>query len=241
MSVNKIEKQLLKPRPDRNGPLRYVPAILADSKAKHIKKHRSTGIDIDIKWWYKGGSTIQKSLDWLKRNLSYKVRKHVNISLYVWLGTCDLTQLDGKYTKLRADDNSTVDYLEQKYNELLAFVQQYPTVKVTILEVPVYSIVEWNKSKGHKDPQTFSEQDNKLQLQVQELNNRIRNINNNLSVRSPRFSLDLLRSRKNNKGRNTKSYFNFQLYADGIHPDLLLSKPWFRQITSLIIKDCHVV
>ncbi|KAK3085125.1 hypothetical protein FSP39_024764 [Pinctada imbricata] len=238
MSENKIEKQLLKLRPKATGPLLFTPVLLSDSKGNHIRKHVQSGIDFDIQWWCKGGSQINDSFDWLKRNLSHKLKRHNKIALYVWLGTCDLTVKNKQFTSLRADDFATVDYIERKLNEIVSFLRRFSGVKLTILEVPVYSIVEWNRSKGHKDPNSFSDQDVKLQSQVQELNNRIRNINDHLKSRSPRFTLDILRSKRNNKGKTKKSVFNFKLYSDGIHPGALLGKLWFRQISSLMINDC---
>jgi hypothetical protein len=37
--------------------------------------------------------------------------------------------------------------------------KEHPGCKVTILEIPVYSIVSWNKHSGHKNPEQFTEQD----------------------------------------------------------------------------------
>jgi hypothetical protein len=48
--------------------------------------------------------------------------------------------------------------------------------KVTILEIPVYSIVSWNKHSGHKNPEKFAEQDSQLENQIYKLNGQIRQL-----------------------------------------------------------------
>ena len=133
MSDTKIEKQLLKPRPISNGKLVYTPVLLADSKGNYLRHHIKTGTDFKIQWWCKGGSRVQESLLWLKNSLPHKLRRHGKIALYIWLGTCDLTEKNKAYTNLRSEDFSTVDYLERKFNELVDFVHQFAEVKLTIL------------------------------------------------------------------------------------------------------------
>ena len=41
--------------------------------------------------------------------------------------------------------------------------------------------------------------------------------------------------------RNGTLRYVSAILVDDTHPDLLPDKLWFRQITSLMIKDCHVV
>lgn len=130
----------------------------------------------------------------------------------------------------------TVQYLEK----IVKLVQEHPGCKITILEIPVYSIVNWNQSHRHKDPSTFSDQDKQLQEQIYQLNEDIRRINKDLKVCSPQFSTDLqchikVKKEKHPENRN---YYNFSLYSDGIHSGYELSKYWLRKISDQMRRDC---
>jgi hypothetical protein len=48
--------------------------------------------------------------------------------------------------------------------KIIKIINRYPGTKVTFLETPVYSIKNWNESKGHKDPNVFVEQDENLRV-----------------------------------------------------------------------------
>jgi hypothetical protein len=41
---------------------------------------------------------------------------------------------------------------------IIDLIKEHPGCKVTILEIPVYSIVSWTKHSGHKNPEKFTEQ-----------------------------------------------------------------------------------
>ena len=75
-------------------------------------------------------------------------------------------------------------------------MQEHPGCKITILEIPLYSIVNWNQSLRHKDPSTFSDQDKQLQEQIDQLSGDIKRINKDLKVYNPQFSTDLQCHRK---------------------------------------------
>lgn len=125
----------------------------------------------------------------------------------------------------------TVQYLEK----IIKLVQEHSGCKITILEIPVYSIVNWNQSRRHKDPSTFSDQE-----QIYQLNGDIRRINKDLKVYSPQFSTDLQCHRKVKKEKHpeNRNYYSFSLYSDGIHPGYGLSKYWLRKISDQMRRDC---
>ena len=66
--------------------------------------------------------------------------------------------------------------------KIIKIINRYPGTKVTFLEIPVYSIKNWNESKGHKDPNVFVEQDENLSKQIYTLNGKVREINNSLGT-----------------------------------------------------------
>ena len=109
-------------------------------------------------------------------------------------------------------------------------------------ETPVYSIQEWNKKKGHKDPSVFEEKDEILSRQISMLNSRVREINSSLGTNSPDFTSDLKTNVKYRCGLDrklkTSDYYGFHLYYDGIHPDGQLAKTWLRKISEQARLDC---
>ena len=81
-------------------------------------------------------------------------------------GTCNLTSKNKKYISLKSENDEEVDKIISKYNEIIKVINRYPGTKVTFMETPVYSIKNWNESKGHKDPNVFVEQDENLSIRV---------------------------------------------------------------------------
>jgi hypothetical protein len=121
-------------------------------------------------------------------------------------------------------------------------MNKYPGSKVTILEIPLYSIKTWNQKKGHKDPTVFEEQDTKLEEQILKLNEKIRTISASLGNHSPSFTSDIYKTSKVKSGSERTSklrkFYNFNLLADGIHPGKLVAKVWLKKISDQSKKDC---
>ena len=88
------------------------------------------------------------------------------------MGTCNLTSKNKKYISLKSENDEEVDKMISKYNEIMKIINRYLGTKVTFLETPVYSIKNWNESKGHKDPNVFVEQDENLSKQIYTLNGK---------------------------------------------------------------------
>ena len=235
----KIQRNLKQLNPDIRGKRKIAtPALLSDSKGLCLKGQISTKLDKEIRFWCKGGEQTADSIAWFKQNIEFKLRRHGKIHLYVWLGTCDLTDKSKRtgLTSIRSKDDTTVNYLLEKYKELIDFTKRYSNIEVTILELPVYCVSKWNKTKVRADPSKFKEDDELLEGQVERLNQSIRQLYSH--GRSPRFSLDLLRNRKVKKGKKSIYYHNFELYTDGVHPRSSLAQLWLKRLTTLIVKDC---
>lgn len=238
---NKLRKFINKPRPNPQGNRKLVPVVLTDSKGE-ISSHVAHNTEREILWWYKRGSKIDQSTSWLQRNIARKIINHGDIWLYVWLGTCDLTTKNKKYISITPGDDEVINKIVNKYEEIIRIINRYPGSRLTILETPIYSIKKYNEDKQHKDPSSFEDQDQKLEKQVQTLNNKVREINRSLESHSPEFSSDLSNTTKyrcgNDRKLKTKRYHDFELYRDGIHPDELLAKSWLRKIAEQARKDC---
>ena len=125
----------------------------------------------------------------------------------------------------------------QKFKDIL---KPYPNSRLTILEIPHYSIVRWNTSRGHPNPDTFKDQDEQLQHQIDEINTFIQQYNTTLHAHSPPLNNQLKARKQVPRGKDKphKSYYNYNLYSDGIHPKPLLARAWLKEITEQIRKDC---
>ncbi|CAC5370325.1 unnamed protein product [Mytilus coruscus] len=242
MSLNKLHKQLSKPEISPTNTRAYTPVLLSDSKGIKLKNKVFSDHPVTqhIHWWCKGGETFQNRYDWLKANLSSKLTTTGNIWLYVWLGTCNLTQKDGRYISLRSTDNSTVDKCVEYIQKIINLKKEHPSCKITILEIPIYSISKYNKSLRHPSPEQFESQDKQLEEQVHTLNSYIRNINSALGVYSLQFSTDIQNHRKvkAHKHPENRNYYNFELYSDGLHPGHTLARYWLRKISNQMSRDC---
>lgn len=219
------------------GVCRKRPIILSDSKGCYLRRNVANLIENNIVWRCRGGLNTKEGIDWFLGDYQTLSRRYTSISLYVWLGTCDLTHKQSKYISLKDSYNTDAADLTQCYRNLSRRANEL-NFTVTFLEIPYYSIVEWNRSKGHKHPENFGDQDKTLQEAIQNINENIRSINEENGVYSPRFNIDLARIRKN-KRRNPKFKVNFNHYLDGVHGGDLLCKLWLRKISEIIKKDCY--
>jgi hypothetical protein len=163
MTENKIRKFISKPP---SGKRTHQPIILTDSKGNYLKKYACHDVEKQIVWLPKIGAKIEDGTQWLKSNISKKIINYGDIWLYVWMGTCNLTSKNKKYISLKSENDEEVDKIISKYNDIIKIINRYPGTKVTFMETPVYSIKNWNESKGHKDPNVFVEQDENLSIRV---------------------------------------------------------------------------
>lgn len=245
MSQSKLRKYIDRPL-HFNGRLRSKPIILSDSKGFSLKQHLDLieQFQENIIIECRPGARLQDYFHWLRRNLLRLVNNFGNITLYVFLGTCDLTVKKGKFTELRhTDDISAISYAKFQIERYISFVKQFTTVTLVFLEIPPYSIEAWNKAKGHRDPKNFHSQDFILLERIALVNEYIRIVNEkssenrDLPLSSPRFKLDLLKFRKEKGGKQRKT-LNFSNYKDGIHPTCLLARCWMKRIVAQILTDC---
>jgi len=242
MTENKLIKFNNKPREDIKGTKILTPVVLSDSKGNWLKQQISHPSESELKWWCKCSSKSGDSLRWLRRNIKNKIQHLGNISLYVWLGTCDLTTKNNKYISLTSFNDKIIDSVVDNFKEIIEPFREYPQSKVTIIELPIYSIQTWNQKHRHKDPTKFSEQDEFLSNQVYKINSEIRKLNKELNSHSPEFSSDLSCSSNYKKGDNRttarRKYYNFELYADGVHPKQNLASAWLKKISVQAMRDC---
>ena len=112
-------------------------------------------------------------------------------------------------------------------------MQEHPGCKITILEIPLYSIVNWNQSLRHKDPSTFSDQDKQLQEHIDQLSGDIKQINKDLKVYSPSFLQIynvIVRLRKRNTQKRETTITLFYIVTEYIQGTDCLSIGYVKSV-----------
>ncbi|MEW8545299.1 MAG: hypothetical protein AB2693_17390 [Candidatus Thiodiazotropha sp.] len=211
--------------------------VVSDSKGSYLRRCIRSRIERSIVWLGEAGLKSKGGIDLLKANLNELKSKYGLLSVYIFLGTCDLTTKTGDFITLNDSHESDSAHLIHRYEQLVSFAQE-KNFEITFLEIPIYSIKEWNRYHGDPCPELFRDQDNKLHNSLKIINDEIERINFTLGKQSPKFSLDLERSRKPS-GKSERKYYNFLLLKDGIHPNPLLSRLWLRRIVALIRQECY--
>ena len=160
---------------------------------------------------------------WGKRNLNSRVLSHGRLTLYIWLGTCDLTYKISRSRSIalrHSSDDECLRYFQHIIQEFQSELVCFSTVKVVWLDIPPYSISMWNIGKGAAPSSADRESDRVLSHRIALVNDIFRSLNQTNSVSSFRFKADLLRTRKvyNKCSRTT---VNFNLFKDGIYTQAL--------------------
>lgn len=232
MSFSKLTKFL--ERPFEVSSLSCQPVLVADSKGNYLRRQfESSEIDVPIRFVCKSGATFRQQFYFLQANLH---RFHTNSVFFIFLGTCDLTSKRGRFIQLSSEDESsvrqTIDYID-RFNALI----RRNGSKIVFLEIPPYSIVRWNSTKGHSKPDEFVEQDRLLSYRIALINEYIQQVNSTNSVISPKFRISVLRCHSNKRGK--RYTINYNLYTDGVHPTSVLCQCWLRNILTAINRHCR--
>ena len=181
-------------------------------------------------------------MQYLQDNFERELNTLHNITLYVWVGTCNLTKIEGDFIYLRSRDNSAVNKLIFDLKNIYHFVKQFGNqVKLVFLQLPVYSIHEFNAYQGYQEENSFKEDDYILKQQIDAVKFYINDTNRLLHVISPKFSEDLQKPRRRKTSTTISYNINYSLLKDGVHPDNILVKLWLIRITNLIHKDCYTL
>ena len=162
MSFIQYKKYLEKAKDlDKDLPTRKrFPIVLSDSKGNYVKPYVKS-IGRDIRWWNVRGLTTEAAVDWVIGKNDSKIRKHGPLCIYVWLGTCDLTTKSSRVVSLNRNFKKDCDETMARYERLSAYCSSREA-DIVLLEVPYFSITEYNRYLGHKNPESFQDQDEDL-------------------------------------------------------------------------------
>jgi len=223
MSLSRVQKQIINlDVRQHNAPLlRTIPIVLSDSKGRYLQREVDPNRHPENKifWWCNKGAKTECQFQWLKDNLLTKFEElsSEHLTIYVWLGTCDITHKIGDFIELTSVNNDSVNKICNSYKEIYKFLSGFPTIKVVFLELPFYSIYLWNLYRKHPNPHKYREQDKLLSNQISAVNSFIRETNTVLRAHSPNFGLDLEKCRKH-RGKPTEYSHNYGLMQDGVQP-----------------------
>lgn len=241
LSGPKIQAFLSKPPTTPQGSLCHTPILLSDSKGFALKNKTPLRL---VEFWCQSGLQTEKAIDQLEHRLDS--RDFGSALIYIWLGTCDITRKEGKITQVRCWDNTIVDTITAQYRRAITIVSKFQDIKVKFIEIPCYSIVAYNRHKGHSNPDLFKNQDIEICRQVEALNANIRAINSEIGQSTLRFNKDITRRRKDTDNRKKKNNgvrisYKFSVFYDGIHPGTELALIWSRRLTEDINRSCFRV
>ena len=241
MSDRRLNEQALRLRPDPLiTPLR-TPVLLSDSKGLTLKEQVRINPVLNIELLWKKGATAEDRLGYLQENLSQNLIHLNQITLFVWIGTFNLTTKSDGFIELASTiySNSAfelINILKQIYH----FCTFGPSVKLVFLHLPLYSIYHYSKFHNHPDPDKISDQDFVLHQQINIVNDYINDTNRLLQVYKPRLSEDLLKSKRNSPFSTHPKYkYKSSAYSDGVHPNQALAKLWLARICRLVHDFCY--
>ena len=91
MNERKLRDQINKLRVDPLVTPVRTPVLLSDSKGFYLKGQVRANPERFIEFWGNRGDNSDDSLNFLRNHLASEVQRLQHISLFIWIGTCDLT------------------------------------------------------------------------------------------------------------------------------------------------------
>ena len=208
--------------------------FVSDSKLRRVKAQlkQCDGRISRIKTLDKKGG--KSSSEFFKKELLEKVSNYRSPIVLVWFGTCEFTHKKDKekYIYANEDLDANLDRLKDRYARLKSkILHRNNKAKVIFLDVPYLSITHYNAKLGHDDLSEFDGKSDLVNNYIDSLNEFTSSLNE--PYRSPRLSQDTVQCSKN-RGQRARYRRNFSAYADGVHPDITLSRLWALRILKLI-------
>ena len=202
--------------------------VIGDSKVRHLYEEMDNQTFIRTLW--RSGANIEN--EYLTGEADKYIRRYNNPALIVWFGTCELMRVVDKHKKY-------IDLVDNVSNEVAILADKYRTYKhnrvlaksscrIIFLCIPMYSIINWNKKKGHPSPDSFLEHQALLENAITELNQLLREINN--PYMPPQIVQDMFIFIKRKAGQVLTQKSNYTLLLDGVHPGKMISKLWLIRI-----------
>lgn len=213
-----------------------VAVLITDSKGRYLDKCR-TAFNLPLAIYSYSGARTSTIVDNFLNVFPKLSKDHKKpIVVYVWTGTCDITKKRSHHiVDLRYKEHGTAtERIIEQYDKLITSVCSSGGF-VKFICSPAYSCSIYNKQRHHQSTDGFKNTDSAIIKETDELNSRIKALNDQFGRNTLQFNLDLVKERS----RARKS-INFHLLKDGIHPDTILAKKWLRRLELDVIKECWI-
>lgn len=140
MSDRRITNQINQLHPDPLvRPIR-IPVLLQDSKGLSLQNQVTVNAETFIEFCCYTGATAENRLDYLRRSLASHLQKLHQITLFVWVGTCNLTtKYQNGRIELTGRDSNPAYNLINILKDIYHFVRTFHhSVKLVFLHLPYY-------------------------------------------------------------------------------------------------------
>ena len=226
-----IKKNIQKYKAELTDELKHNVLLVGDSKVRHVENEMTDNTHLQSFW--RSGAKLDNSM--LLPHIDRHLNRYNKPIVLLWFNTCYLTNFitgQRKYIDL-SDNNNIVNTVIDKYT---SFKQRKIYAKsssiIIFLECPFYSIIEWNRVKGHPNPAAFEESQIQLEQNIKELNNKIRELN--LPYNAPRLAQDMVFRIKKRANHEQTVKLDYTLLTDGLHPDTEVSLLWLIRINNFV-------
>jgi len=238
MSENRLRKHLDKTPVFVESQNQWKPICFSDSKGNYLDNanpHEEIAWEITWKTFRGGDST--RICQALRGDIQNLTQRYGKVHIYLWAGTCDLTSKNGPVINIHPSPQEAQRQLVNNLLSLEEHVTPIENVRLTVLQIPYYSVRVWNDIHGVSQPHD-KEKDDQIKSLIDVVNGVIDQINERAGNRSPKFNVDIEKTYKH-KNQCTKYATNWSLFRDGIHPGDLLAKVWLRNICKEIKRRCY--
>ena len=114
----------------------------------------------------------------LRKQTITRIKRAYKPVVIIWLGTCELTVKRGKFIRLVDNVEKRLLEIELDYSYYKEeLIRENIDSTIIYLECPFFSIVEWNRKRGHYAPETFSDEQIRLEKGIKQLNIILKGIN----------------------------------------------------------------
>ena len=204
--------------------------IITDSKGKYIEPVIPGRLLSYVHVIYKSGANISSDFveDFIKR-----ARRAQRLIVYIWFGTCELTDKSGKYIHTSPYPYQQAEHVLTIYREVKQRIfRENRQAKIIFLECPFLSVYRWNKHRGREyNTQTEEiekKQDTELKSITKYFNDQLQLINRDWTT--PKISQDQIILSKKKRISHANYKVNYNLLFDGIHPRRPIARLWLHRL-----------
>ena len=188
--INWIRRQVTRYSSELTEDLKHNALLIGDSKLRHLENEMTNKTHVMSFW--RSGATLENPA--LRKHVDRHISKYNKPIVICLFNTCYLTSVSDrirKYIEITQNSDDIVNFIIEQYTQFKQErLYRRPSAKIIFIECPYYSIIEWNRIKKHPNPKAFTEQQERLEMMITELNTRIRELNE--PENPPEISRDMI-------------------------------------------------